>query len=237
LNEEKKQVMLEKWGVDLYLPDPKHPIPDDEESTLYPTPDLPIVEYGVFSGSSGKDQIYIWPPGTTIMDRKGRERPVNWGIPGPLPKEVRRIKNWEIWNGKTGKYEELTRKDCPKSISISIEIRPWFSKMAIEGQLLEVFETAYQKVRDAQKAVLGKKQRRPGDDEFQKCMKVYDLKEESPKMSWADIAEEVIVGCTYENPNKRGKKKVLVYQWAIDKVRDYYKVADNLINKEGWRQL
>lgn len=234
LDRDEKEILLNKWNIGTmpFLMDPNYPITEEDDEILmaFPLPDSPAEKKSYFSDVFGVNKVsgQIAGPGQIVTEYEGIK---------PRIGKQRKIEHWGLFNFKTEKYEKLTEENCPRSISIHIEIKPWFSKKTIEERFMEEFEEAYQKVKEAQQAILGKKQRRPGDDEFQKCIHVYDLKKNHSNMSWSDIAEEVIPKCSFDNPNKRGKRKRLVYQWAIDKVRDYYALADNLINKEGWRQL
>jgi len=79
--------------------------------------------------------------------------------------------------------------------------------------------------------------KKPQWDVYDKYLQAWDLKKANPKMEWSEIAERVIPEEAYPNPNKRGKKKILVQQSSIDKVRYYWREANRMINKEGWKQI
>ena len=81
-----------------------------------------------------------------------------------------------------------------------------------------------------------KSSKRPQWDIYDKYIEVYDLKKANPKIEWSEIAKKVIPEATYDNPNKRGKKNKLVYQWAIDKVRHYWREANKMV-QGGWSQI
>jgi hypothetical protein len=78
--------------------------------------------------------------------------------------------------------------------------------------------------------------KRPRFDIFKKMIQVYDIKKKKPEMTWSEIAKEVIKEATYETLDRKGNKKILVYQWAIDKVRHYWREANKMV-EGGWRRI
>jgi hypothetical protein len=164
--------------------------------------------------------VSIFCPGKVIVSlKKGK-------------KNERKVEDWEIEH--KGKFEKLTKKNCPHWISICINVEPWFPKLAVERTLMEKFEQTYELIKDAQTAVLKKKSLGPrDDDEFEKFMTVFDYRDKNPKITLNDIALKTFPDSTYEN--KKGKKCAL--PWAIDNVRYYLERADYYINKQGWREL
>ena len=78
--------------------------------------------------------------------------------------------------------------------------------------------------------------KRPRWSIYDEYFKVYDLKKANPEMTWSEIAKKVIKGATYETLDRRGKKKNLVHQWAIDKVRHYWREANKMV-EGGWRRI
>jgi 5-bromo-4-chloroindolyl phosphate hydrolysis protein len=105
---------------------------------------------------------------------------------------------------------------------------------------MEVVEEFWTLILQAQKSITKDKSLtsfKPRWDIYQKYIQVYDLKKANPKIEWSEISKVVIPEEVYENPNKRAKKKTLVSQSTIDKVRYYWREANKMINEGGWRQI
>jgi len=79
---------------------------------------------------------------------------------------------------------------------------------------------------------------KPHWDEYEKYLRVYDLKKEHPMLTWAEIAKEIFPDEVKENvsPHKFHTKTV-AKQYAKDKVRYYWNRANIMINKGGWKEI
>jgi hypothetical protein len=75
-------------------------------------------------------------------------------------------------------------------------------------------------------------------EEFEKYIKVYDLKHTNPKITWTEIVNQVFPKEMKKNvsPHKH-RIKMLASQSAKDKVRYYWKRANLMINREGWKEI
>ena len=222
--------MFEKWGTWGRLRDPAESIP---EKSGYPSPYYPMTETDFFADVFGRDKVStpIVPPGTIVEERIE---------PNDPHKKVvkKKMEHWGI--GCHGRYEKLTKENCPRSISIRIEIQPWFSKATVEKKLMEEFGRAFQTVRDAQRAIFEKPYLPHFDEEtFNRIMMAYDLRTADPPLSLTDIAIKVLPDETEKNiaHKRRTIKSILPKPSAKDKVRYYLRMADKLINKNGWRYL
>jgi hypothetical protein len=229
LNDVQKRELAVKWHISAgirddpvaSLADPKEsypPICDIEAAVGYygPVPDIPQSSADIYTEESSGWALKIFRPGHTVE----------------FPEGEKTIEHWEIQDGS--KYKKLTEENCPRWISIWIEVQPWFPKSAVENALMAKFEKTYELVKDAQKAVLKKKSLGPrDDDDFHKFMMAFDYKDKNPGITLNDIALKMFPDATYEN--KKGKKRAL--PWAIDKVRYYLGRADYYVNKQGWKEL
>lgn len=222
LNDEQIFELELKWNIISLegLGDPSESAKNQGEGWLYyPFPGYPSCRVSYFVDYKTNRPIYaVFRPGKTVF---------------PSGKRGRKLKDWEI-RGQNKKLEKLTVENCPRWISVRIKVEPWFSKSAIEKELMAKFEEAYELVKDAQTVVLKKQSYGPRDDDtFEKFMMAYDYKDKNPGITLNDIAVRMITDATYEN--KKGKKRAL--PWAIDKVRYYLERADYYINEQGWKEL
>jgi hypothetical protein len=82
------------------------------------------------------------------------------------------------------------------------------------------------------------KRPRPHWDEYEKYLRVFDLKKEHPKLTWSDIAKEIFPDEVkkHVSPHKH-QIKILANQSAKDKVRYYWNRANIMINKGGWKEI
>ena len=219
-DEKIRNMIKEKWNLYLgVLPNPD--ISEERAPRYCPEPQSPQSNVGYFSDPFGESPILVFSPGErTYFYHGGKE-----------------LEHWAVYDYTKQIWGSLTNENCPRSISLTISIEPNYKRRDLQVTLMTEFEKAYQRVSKAQKTVFPKRSVRPRFGEFDKYIRVYDFKKANPKISWSDIAEKVFPQETYSNPNKRGKKKTLVSQTAIDKVRHYYREADKMINKGGWRRL
>jgi hypothetical protein len=77
-------------------------------------------------------------------------------------------------------------------------------------------------------------------DVYEKYLQVYDLKDANPQMEWSEIAKLVFpaeVIKEHNAPHRKTRKKELASNSSVSKVFRYWKEADKMINKEGWRQI
>ena len=204
------------------LADPKDSYPHyfDSKAAVQsygPIPDSPQSDADIYTDKSFGRALHIFRPGHTVK----------------FPEGEKKIEHWEIQDGS--KYKKLTEKNCPRFISIWVEVQPWFSKSAIESELMFNFEEAYELIKDAQTAVLKKKSLGPrDDDEFEKFMTAFDYKDKNPGITLNDIAVRMFPEATYEN---KRHTRTLAESWAKEKVRYYLERADYYINKQGWKEL
>lgn len=237
LNEDERNLMFDTWGVfvwqDLRLPDPDKPIPDAvEEYLYYPLPNYPHIKTKFFADLGHEVSGLIFPPGQVVKERGRIGKSQAW-VKGKL-------EDWAMFDKRSGRYMKLTMENCPRYISTLIEIQPWFKKAMVEGQFTKAFESAFQRVRDAQKAIL-KRQPRPhfDEDDFRRFLTVYDLRTQSPPLSMAEIAiklfpKEISSSVAYK---KKPKRQVVPLPSAMDKVKYYWREAKELIDGGGWRYL
>jgi hypothetical protein len=220
--------MREKWGLGDKLPNPYelYQESDPHRQFVYPSPDDPICRYNLFH-SYGTNEIYVAPPNPDY---------VQYDL---LTGEEIIFKEWTVFDFTKGKYEKLTQGNCPDSISIHINIKLSYPKSKIESLILETFENAYNVVINTQKATLRKKSSRPRLSTFKQCIQVYDLKTTKPKMEWSEIAKRIFPEEVekHKAPHRKTRKNELPLRTAIDKVRHYYRQADKMINKGGWREI
>lgn len=210
--------MLEKWSTD-YLSNPQEPF--QAVNPNYPAAYVPFCRTtlgDIFDLWSKYRNIRLFPAGT-VLRKKGRV--------------IKRFRKWTVLNSGVGTYEPLSQDNCPTSITITMACEPYSQKGELEVLLLKEFERAYRWVLAAQKEVFGRM--RPRFNELKDYLTVYDLKKEN--RSWNDIAVQVIPEWAYKNPNKRGRKKMVASQEAIERVRRYYRRADDLINRGGWKKM
>jgi len=230
LNDVQKRQVEVKWYISARirynpvgrLADPKDSYPhysDPKAAVEYygPMPHIPQSDLDFYTNKSFGRTLKIFRPGHTVK----------------FPEGEKKIEHWEIQDGS--KYKKLTEENCPRFISIWVEVQPWFSKSAIEKELMFNFEEAYLLVKDAQTAVLKKKSLGPRDkDEFQKFMMAFDYKDKNAGITLNDIALRMFPKATYKN--KKGTRD-LALPWAKEKVRYYLERAEYYINNEGWKEL
>jgi hypothetical protein len=79
---------------------------------------------------------------------------------------------------------------------------------------------------------------KPHWDEYEKYLRVYDLKKGNPRLTWSEIAKEIFPDEVekHVSPHKQ-QIKMLVTQTAKDKVRYYWNRANIMINKGGWKEI
>lgn len=79
---------------------------------------------------------------------------------------------------------------------------------------------------------------KPQWDIYDKYIQVYDLKKNNSKMTWLEIAKEVFPDQVYKDISPHRKlPRELVSPLLKDTVRKYWKVANEMINKEGWKRI
>jgi hypothetical protein len=84
------------------------------------------------------------------------------------------------------------------------------------------------------------KAKKPQWDVYDKYLQVYDLKEANPEMEFSGIAKLVFpdeVIKEHNAPHRKTRKKELASNSSVSKVFRYWKEANKMINKEGWRQI
>jgi hypothetical protein len=81
--------------------------------------------------------------------------------------------------------------------------------------------------------------KKPQWDVYDKYLQVHDLKKTNPEMSWSDIALKVFPRETVKNTSykRKPRRPTLPQQTAIDKVKNYWKQANIMINEGGWRRI
>lgn len=90
------------------------------------------------------------------------------------------------------------------------------------------------------KVDLKAKKPRWGGDVYDDYLRVFDLKEANPKMEWSEIAKLVFPGEVIKEhnaPHRKTRKKELASNSSVSKVFHYWKEANKMINKGGWRQI
>ena len=152
-------------------------------------------------------RIHLWKPGSVLKKIDGT---------------VEEIREWTVYNSDIETQEELTPDNLPEYITITIRCEPGSQIGELEAILLKVFGKMYKKLLAAQKMIL-KASPRARFVEFKNYMDVYDFKKRNPCMTWAEI------GAAKIGKKKDGSEK--------QNARDYYKKAENLIEKEGWKML
>jgi hypothetical protein len=219
---DKKQGTGEKiWRIQRGLADPKKSTPSNIPATKWP--------------------FYpnVWNPSCSASYHtdKSIPRAVDIIVPGVilrLPEGEKKFEEWMIQH-ENDKFEKLTKENCPRTISIWVEVQPWFTKSVIEKRLVAKFDEAYELLKYVQNVVLKKKSLGPrDDDEFQKFMKAFDYKDKNPGITLNDIALRMFPDATYKNA--KGTRD-LSKSWAKEKVRYYLKRAEYYINNEGWKEL
>jgi hypothetical protein len=86
--------------------------------------------------------------------------------------------------------------------------------------------------------------KKPQWDIYDKYLQVYDMKKANPKMEWSEIAKEVFPREVDRNRvpvqalgSRKIRKSEKAYDTAVSKVRYFWKEANKMINKGGWRQI
>ena len=78
------------------------------------------------------------------------------------------------------------------------------------------------------------------DRVYDDYLRVFDLKKANPRMEWSEIAKMVFPGEVIKGhnaPHRKTRKKELASNSSVSKVFHYWKEANKIINKEGWRQI
>jgi hypothetical protein len=94
--------------------------------------------------------------------------------------------------------------------------------------------------KEAKRYKVDLKAKKPRWGVYDDYLKVYDLKEAKPEMEWSEIAKLVFPGEVIKEhnaPHRKTRKKELASNSSISKVFHYWKEANKMINKEGWRQI
>jgi hypothetical protein len=84
------------------------------------------------------------------------------------------------------------------------------------------------------------KAKKPRWGVYDDYLRVFDLKEAKPEMEWSEIAKLVFPGEVIKEhnaPHRKTRKKELASNSSVSKVFHYWKEANNMINKGGWRQI
>lgn len=81
--------------------------------------------------------------------------------------------------------------------------------------------------------------KRPRFDIFKKMLQVYDMRKESPKMTYSDIAKHIFPDEVYQPTahKRKARQERIATPNAINKVMHYAKEATKMIDKGGWRQI
>lgn len=82
--------------------------------------------------------------------------------------------------------------------------------------------------------------KKPQWDVYDKYLQVYDMKRANPKMQWSEIAKIVFpeeVTRERKPTHRKIRRKELVTNSAVSKVFRYWKEANKMVNKEGWKQI
>jgi hypothetical protein len=211
--------LLSKWNFSGYLPDPDDP---DLPDFAGPDPNPPILG----SPYVKEGQVVIPAENMTQVVR-------SW------PDQQIRLLSFT----KGRKLERLTKKNCPKQITIVVKIDPLipFEKEYLKNQVIQRFQTHLDMLLEAQKRVFKRKSATSHHwDVYEKYLEVYDLKKNNDKkISWPEIALKVFPQEVSKTTAHRRKPKydMLPLPTAVDKVRYYWKEANRMINKGGWREI
>lgn len=209
-------VIVGKWGIDGKLPNPDNPQPpnnlflaDPFITTSYPHP---------------CKKILLVPPGTTLINRETKEKIKN--------------KQWLLYDYKHKSHTEITLINCPRVFRLTVDVNPMFKKSDVRRSLLKEFDKAYDTLIRVRETLERRKPKhnRPRYNEINTYLRVYDLK---LNMSWPDIAMTIFPEQTTKNTAyaRRIKKTERPFPSAIENVKYYWKQANDLINKGGWRRL
>jgi Proteobacterial transcriptional regulator-like domain len=137
---------------------------------------------------------------------------------------------------------KLTRKNFPRAISVVVRFPHHdlpFHKTDLINEVTQLFRDELEEFLKARKAIFKPKTAlRPRHDLFFDYMRVYDRKKKNPNMSWSDIAKEIFPDKIEKHVSPHRKiVREIVSSSTKDVVRKYWKQADRLINREGWKYL
>jgi hypothetical protein len=82
--------------------------------------------------------------------------------------------------------------------------------------------------------------KRPQWDVYDRYLQVYDLRKANPKMKWDEIAKRVFpeeIERERKAAHRKIKKGELATDSAVNKVFRYWKEANKMIDKGGWKQI
>lgn len=76
-------------------------------------------------------------------------------------------------------------------------------------------------------------------DAYEKYLHVYDLKKDNPNLEWSEIAKEVFPNEVEDNipAHRKARKTQMPSRTAIDKVRYYWRMANEMINQGAWKRI
>lgn len=82
--------------------------------------------------------------------------------------------------------------------------------------------------------------KKPQWDVYDKYLQVYDLKKANSEMEWSEIAKIIFpeeVARERKPTHRKIRKKELATNSAVSKVFRYWKEANKMVNKGGWKQI
>jgi hypothetical protein len=175
-----------------------------------------------FEDISSSNDVVIKEPGE-ILVREVWLSEKEARVAGASKTVKEKFDKWVIWNEDKQSCETMNKDNCPRGISLFVEVNPSLRKQEIKNRLLREFETAYKKLVKAQRLFLKKipRSRVVGLD---KCFDAYDLKKS--RKSLKEIATEL-----YKPDTEKELER------SIERVRKQIDTADRLINHKGWFYL
>jgi hypothetical protein len=149
--------------------------------------------------------------------------------------------HWCIHSLSKG-FEKLNEDNCPYSFTLNIRVDPALQKENVKNKVLDVFNELWDIIAEAQKSLQKGtflKPFKPRWDVYDKYVQVYDLKKANPNMEWSEIAKIVIPEEVEKHgaPHRKTRKTELPSKTTIDKIRHYWREANKMINKEGWKKI
>lgn len=150
--------------------------------------------------------------------------------------------HWTVDSSYRGS-EKLNEENCPRSFTLNVRVDPTLQVEDARKQVADTFNELWDVISNAQRSLQkGKslKPLRPQWDVYGKYLQVYDLRMQYPEMEWSEIAKRIFpdeVEKDRKPVHRKIRKTELPFKTAIDKVRHYWREADRMINKEGWKQI
>jgi len=144
--------------------------------------------------------------------------------------------------GKSQGLEKLNEDNCPRSFTLNIRVDPALQKENVRNKVLYVFNELWDIIAEVQKSLqkgIFLKPFKPRWDVYDKYIQVYDLKKANPNMEWSEIAK-IVIPQEVENhraPFRKTRKTELPPKTTVDKVRHYWREANKMIDKGGWKKI